>query len=350
MDTKQYKIKSGKVTFASPVPHLICTNGAWVQISANSKGKARAHVRCGQTMDLFFLFTLDLKRKTRCLTLLRIDQLWHAVTQRQTGAWMSLTGQWMDRHTLGGREGGGARPLAITHLAPWWKVKRSLFLFSTTTNSTLIDQVVFVEMHLKMADRWNESIFKMITDPTTRPTLTPPQCLNGFRVDGHLWGQKGTNGYSYVLILPRMMQKCIPALRVISMACSYSGGLHVLEFSHSLYCPGLEDKRKRDWVLLYNKEDQENKVSLILFLSLGALIAYCNRSHPHSRNNQQSSHSCHSRHIRSLAVRSHSSGCIPGSSSCCNLDSSSGPGLETTGEAFVTTLQHTGPRLNWVYQ
>lgn len=118
----------------------------------------------------------------------------------------------------------------------------------------------------------------MITDPTTRSTLTPPQCLNGFRVDGHLWGQKGTNGYSYVLILPRMMQKCIPALRVISMACSYSGG-HVLEFSHSLYCPGLEDKRKRDWVLLYNKEDQENKVSLIFFffpwghLSLTVIVA-----------------------------------------------------------------------------
>lgn len=56
---------------------------------------------------------------------------------------------------------------------------------------------------------------------------------------------KGTNGY-YVVILPRMMQKCIPALCVISMACSYSGGLHVLEFSHSLYCPGLEDKKKRD--------------------------------------------------------------------------------------------------------
>lgn len=157
MDTKQYKIKSGKVTFASPVPHLICTNGAWVQISANSKGKARAHVRCGQTMDLFFLFTLDLKRKTLTLllTLLRINQLWHAVTQRQTGAWMSLTGQWMDRH-LGGRE--GTRPLTIT---PGTQVKGETVLvsFSTTTNSTLIDQVVFVEMHLKMADRWNGSIF-----------------------------------------------------------------------------------------------------------------------------------------------------------------------------------------------
>lgn len=55
---------------------------------------------------------------------------------------------------------------------------------------------------------------------------------------------KGTNGY-YVVILPRMMQKCIPALCVISMACSYSGGLHVLEFSHSLYCPGLEDEKKK---------------------------------------------------------------------------------------------------------
>lgn len=150
-------------------------------------------------------------------------------------------------------------------------------------------------------------------------------------------GPKGTNGYSYDLILPRMMQECIPALRVISMACSYSGGLHVLEFSHSLYCPGLEDKRKRDWVLLYNKEDQENKVSLIQCLSLGALIAYCNRSHPHSRNNQQSSHSCHSHRIHSPAVHNHSPGCIPGSSSCCILDSSSGPGLETIGEAFVTT-------------
>ena len=30
----------------------------------------------------------------------------------------------------------------------------------------------------------------MITDPTTRPILTPPQCLNGFRVDGDLWGVK----------------------------------------------------------------------------------------------------------------------------------------------------------------
>ena len=78
-----------------------------------------------------------------------------------------------------------------------------------------------------------------------------------------------------------------------------------------------------------------------LFRSLGALIAYCNRSHPHSRNNQQSSHSCHSRHIRSLAVHNHSSGCIPGSSSYCSLDSSSGPGLETTDEAIVTTLKYT---------
>lgn len=148
---------------------------------------------------------------------------------------------------------------------------------------------------------------------------------------------KGTNGY-YVVILPRMMQKCIPALCVISMACSYSGGLHVLEFSHSLYCPGLEDKRKRDWVLLYNKEDQENKASLIRFRSLGALIAYCNRSHPHSCN--KSSHSFHSYYIHSLAVHSHNSGCMAGSSSC-NLDSSSGPGLEKVGGIFVTTLERT---------
>ena len=89
------------------------------------------------------------------------------------------------------------------------------------------------------------------------------------------------------------------------------------------------------------RRTKKNKVSLILFRSLGALIAYCNRSHPHSRNNQQSSHSCRSRCIRSLAVRSRSSGCIPGSSSCCNLDSSSGPGLKMTNEAFVTTLKHT---------
>lgn len=106
------------------------------------------------------------------------------------------------------------------------------------------------------------------TEPTTQPAFTPLQCLNGFKVD-EVFGVKGTNGYSYVLTLLPMMQKCIPALRVISMACSYSGGLHVLEFSHSLYCPGLEDKRKRDWVLMYNKEDQENLVSLIPFLSLG---------------------------------------------------------------------------------
>lgn len=136
--------------------------------------------------------------------------------------------------------------------------------------------------------------------------------------------------------------KCIPALRVISMACSYSGGLHVLEFSHSLYCPGLEDKRKRDWVLLYNKEDQLIKASLIRFLSLGALIAYCNHSHPHSRNNQLSSHSCRSHHIHSPAVHSHSSGCIQGSSSC-SLDSSSRPGLKTTSEAYVTTYKNSEP-------
>lgn len=149
---------------------------------------------------------------------------------------------------------------------------------------------------------------------------------------------KGTNGY-YVVILPRMMQKCIPALCVISMACSYSGGLHVLEFSHSLYCPGLEDKKKRDWVLLYNKEDHENKASLIRFRSLGALIAYCNLGHPHSRN--KSSHIVHSHfHIHSLAVRSHNSGCIPGSSSC-NLDSSFGPGLEKVGGVSITTLKHS---------
>lgn len=191
----------------------------------------------------------------------------------------------------------------------------------------------------------------MVTDPTMQPTLTPLQCLNGFRVDGHLWGQKGTNGYSYVLILPRMMQKCIPALRVISMAWSYSGGLHVLEFSHSLYCPGLEDKRKRDWVLLSTtRRTKKIKFLSFFFLSLGALIAYCNRSHPHSCNNQRS-HSCHSRRIHSFAVHSHSSGCIPGSSSCCNLDSSFGPGLETTGEAFVKTRHHTRPKqllsTNW---
>lgn len=129
MDTKQYKIKSGKVTFASPVPHLICTNGAWVQISANSKGKARAHVRCGQTMDLFFLFTLDLKRKTRCLTLLRINQMWHAVTHRQTGAWMSLTGQWMDRHTLGG--GGGT---TASYYTPSTQVKGETVLIVPVLN------------------------------------------------------------------------------------------------------------------------------------------------------------------------------------------------------------------------
>lgn len=154
---------------------------------------------------------------------------------------------------------------------------------------------------------------------------------------------KGTNGY-YVVILPRMMQKCIPALCVISMACSYSGGLHVLEFSHSLYCPGLEDKKKRDWVLLYNKEDHENKASLIRFRSLGALIAYCNRGHPHNRN--KGSHSVHSHfHIHSLAVRNHNSGCIPGASSC-NLDSSFGPGLEKKkiGGVFITIPKHSTHR------
>lgn len=132
--------------------------------------------------------------------------------------------------------------------------------------------------------------------------------------------------------------KCIPALRVISMACSYRGGLHVLEISQSLYCPGLEDKRKGDWVLLYNKEDQLIKASLICFLSLGALIAYCNQSHSHScnRHNQTGNHSCCSHHNDddSCAVRSHSSGWM-GGSSVGSLDSSYRPGLETS-EVYVT--------------
>lgn len=136
--------------------------------------------------------------------------------------------------------------------------------------------------------------------------------------------------------------KCIPALRVISMACSYSAGLHVLEFSHSLHCPGLEDKRKRDWVLLYNKEDQLSKASLICFLSLGALIAYCNQSHSHScnRHNQTGNHSCCSHHNDddSCAVRSHSSGWM-GGSSVGSLDSSYRPGLET-GEVCVTAYTY----------
>lgn len=136
--------------------------------------------------------------------------------------------------------------------------------------------------------------------------------------------------------------KCIPALRVISMACSYSGGLHVLEFSQSLYCPGLEDKRKRDWVLLYNKEDQLIKASLICFLSLGALIAYCNQSHSHScnRHNQTGNHSCCSHHNDddSCAVRSHSSGWM-GGSTVGSLGSSYRPGLKTS-EAYVTAYAY----------
>lgn len=131
MDTKQYKIKSGKVTFASPVPHLICTNGAWVQISANSKGKARAHVRCGQTMDLFFLFTLDLKRKTRCLTLLRINQIM-ACSYTKTDRCMNEFDRSVNGQTHFGGKGGegagaGARPLTIT---PSTLVKGETVLYS----------------------------------------------------------------------------------------------------------------------------------------------------------------------------------------------------------------------------
>lgn len=76
----------------------------------------------------------------------------------------------------------------------------------------------------------------------------------------------------------------------------------------------------------------KNKASLVRFRSLGALIAYCNRGRPHNRN--KGSHSVHSHfHIRSLAVRSHNSGCIRVASSC-SLDSSFGPGLEEEKRSF----------------
>lgn len=119
MDTKQYKIKSGKVTFASPVPHLFCTNGAWVQISANSKGKARAP--CSLWSDhgslCYLLLTLGEKHGLNVTENKPRDGM---QLHRETGAWMSL-----DRSVNGTELGKGTAAN------------------STTTNSTLSDQVVF---------------------------------------------------------------------------------------------------------------------------------------------------------------------------------------------------------------
>lgn len=58
-----------------------------------------------------------------------------------------------------------------------------------TTTSTLIDQVVFVGMHLKMVGTWNESIIK---DFQTLTTPLPPinKRLNGIRLDGRNLSQR----------------------------------------------------------------------------------------------------------------------------------------------------------------
>lgn len=105
---------------------------------------------------------------------------------------MSLTGQWMKKHTVGG---GG--------------VKQSLLQFSTTTNSTLIDQVVFKRCN----SRWptSEQVWNEFTSNDQRPHSTaypdPTSMLRWILSRWRLSGiQKGTNGYSYVLTLPRMMQ------------------------------------------------------------------------------------------------------------------------------------------------
>lgn len=84
------------------------------------------------------------------------------------------------------------------------------------------------------------------------------------------------------------------------------------------------------------------KLLSFVFLSLGALIAYCNQSHSHSCNqdNQMGNHSCCSHHNDddSCAVRSHSSGWM-GGSNVGSLDSSYRPGLETS-EFYVTEYIH----------
>lgn len=113
------------------------------------------------------------------------------------GVWMILADWWMDRH-FGGKE---TRPVVIIHLANRWN--RALTPLSTATNSTLIDQVVFLEMHLSMADRWKESILN-----DHRPHITDycnPTTMLEWIKNRWTLGSKGTNGY-YVVILPRMMQ------------------------------------------------------------------------------------------------------------------------------------------------
>lgn len=181
-----------------------------------------------------------------------------------------------------------------------------------------------------------------VTDPTPRPTITQPQCLNGFRVDG-LWGQKAPmvtmlsyyHGWCKNAYLHYVWSVWLVAILVASTSWSFP-----------IACIALVWRTREKGTEFFCTTRRTKKIKLLsFFLSLGALIAYCNRSHPHSRNNQQSSHSCRSRYIHSLAVRSHSSGCIPGSSSC-NLDSSSGPGLETKGEAAVTIIR-TGTGLSF---
>lgn len=178
----------------------------------------------------------------------------------------------------------------------------------------------------------------MITDPTRRPTLTPQQCWNGLRVDGDLWGQK--------------------ALMVTAMFSYYHGWcrnayLHYVwsvwlvatlvpstSWSFPIACIALVWRTREKGTEFFCTKRRTKKIKFLsfCFFSLGPLIAYCNRSHPHSRNNQQSSHSHHSHHIRSLAVHNHSPGCIPGSSSCCSLDSSSGSGLEITSRKLLSEV------------
>lgn len=150
-------------------------------------------------------------------------------------------------------------------------------------------------------------------------------------------GSKGTNGY-YVVTLPRMMQNAY--LHYVWSVWLVATLVASTSWSFPIACIALvwRTREKGTEFFCTKRRTKLIKASLICFLSLGALIAYCNQSHSHSCNqdNQTGNHSCCSHHNDddSCAVRSHSSGWM-GGSNVGSLDSSYRPGLETS-EVYVT--------------
>lgn len=133
-----------------------------------------------------FLFTLDLRRKTRCLTLLKIKKKIKkkkgACNCTKTDTCMNEFGRSVDGQTLGGGWGG----TTSSYYTSRWNVTQSVFLFESTTYSTLIKSCL--QMHLfRMAEKWNGSI---CNDQTPHHGgLKPTIMLEWIKVDG-LLGQR----------------------------------------------------------------------------------------------------------------------------------------------------------------